>query len=123
MKKIFIPIVALLLTTALVTTNTSCSSCSGGDDSSVVSDTIDTALLKPAADSMKVARGIVLDGASNSVTIRTTEGDTLEFEYSYLPSEFRYHSEIDDSIEVTYVCRIINNIDIDSVTLIKKIEH
>lgn len=95
----------------------SCTGCSDGG-TGVEGDTIDTALLKPAEpDTLRTVRGEVLDGASSSVMVRDLEkGDTLEFEYSYLPEENRFRSEVGDTIDITYV------IEKDSVVLIKHAE-
>ena len=112
MRKLFIPILAFLAGTAIVSTTASCDQTS---DESNVSDTIDTAVVKPSqADSVVTIKGVVIDGARSSVDIVTEKNDTLHFEYEGLAEDKIYRSEEGETIEVTYYS------DNDSVVEIKK---
>ncbi len=48
------------------------------------------------------ATGVVIDGAMNSVTIVSDNGDTLNFSYPDLAPEQRYAWAAGDTITVTY---------------------
>ena len=47
--------------------------------------------------------GIAIDGAMNSITIVSTDGDTLNFGYSNLDSDKRASWSIGDTVTIRYI--------------------
>lgn len=100
MRKLFVPIIALIAVTTIVSTTTSCDNTTDENSGSVSLDT--SVVHNTQADSVKTVEGVVIDGARSSVDIVTEKKDTLHFEYEGLPEDKIYRSEEGENIEVTY---------------------
>lgn len=135
MRKIILPIIALVIVSvATTTTFTSCK------NETQHTDTLDTTVIAPkpvkmAADSdsinvengkaliTKSVTGKVTDGAMNSVFVELAPDSTVEFSYPELnrnDSKVFYNWQIDDMITVTYVETTRNGEPLDSVVSIQK---
>lgn len=74
-------------------------SCSGkGNSSSLSTDSEDQKPIQAFS-----TTGIAIDGAMNSILLRTHEGDTVTFAYPYLNTADRLGWLIGDTVTVTYL--------------------
>lgn len=110
MKKILIPVLSVM---AMLTAMPSCGNADKGSGSTT--DTIDSAAVA-ANDSTQSVTGVALDGAMNSVLIKSlANGDSLSFEYPDLDRKLVDSWEIGDTVTVKYVKTTIGGEQADSV--------
>lgn len=112
MKKILIPVLSIM---AMLTAMPSCGNADKGSGSTT--DTIDSAAVAANdSDSTLSVTGIALDGAMNSVFIKSLQnGDSLSFEYPDLDRKLVDSWEIGDTVTVKYVKTTIGGEPADSV--------
>lgn len=90
-------------------------SCGGNNGASKVSNESAAADTIVASADSTVVTGIAVDGAMNSILLRTVEGDTLSFGYPELPTDKRYGWSIGDTVSVSYIKSSDGNIQVLSL--------
>lgn len=91
-------------------------SCGGTAKSSVATQDSVKVDSNAVAPKMCNVSGVAIDGAMNSILLKTSEGDTLSFGYPELPPSQRIGWMIGDTVTISYV----HVGGMDSVTLMRK---
>ena len=128
MRRILLPIFLIALLSAM-----SSVVLSGCTEEQKHSDTLDTTIIAPKkimqdADSMQQVMSVtgeVVDGAKSQVTVKTEDGEFIDFSYEYLDHNdpevfYRWSLDNNDHITVKYVEVSRNGIELDSVISIQK---
>lgn len=87
-------------------------SCVNGnsDNNAATTDTIDSTAIAPNdSDSVISVTGIALDGAMNSIFIKTANGDTINFAYPDLDESKQDSWEVGDTMTVKYMKEVNAN--------------
>lgn len=123
MRKIFLPILSVLVITSIMSLgSTGCTGCTSTSDSdTVVTDTIDTTVVSLAEKPVELTC-VVTDGARRSVEVQPLDNPDTTYLFEYpeeLDEQSRTSWEVGDTIVITYFKRG-NDTESDSIVKISK---